>query len=135
MGGYVGGWVEPLFCPSSVASVGGAELFAVCPPSTKMMLTRGSAVSVVSVVSVVPGGLVEAPPPSHNVRLSMIRCLRSAFFPVHFRPFAYSATFMSDTFALFLSPVPYNVNWMHKDELLVSGPGGLGPLMALQITV
>ena len=81
--GWVDGWMELLFCPSSGTSVGGAEVFGACGAS--MMMTPapelGGAISVVSVVPT--GGLEEAPPHScscsHNSRLSMIRCLSSAF--------------------------------------------------------
>ena len=33
----------------------------------------------------------------------------------------------------FLSHVPYSDNWADEGALLVSGPGGLGPLMAMQL--
>ena len=103
---------------------------SVCAAS--MMLERSGGVAVA-------GGVLVAPPPScacpHNARLSMMRCLSSSFLPLQSvdksRPFSCSALFMSGTFALFLSPVPYSVYWMHEDTLLVSGRGGLGPLMAL----
>ena len=120
-----------MFCTSGVASVGGAEVFGVC--ATSMMSERSGAVSVAVHVA---GGLVEAPPPScscpQKARLSMTRCVSSAFLPLQFRPFACSTIFMSAiaAFALSLSPVPYNVYRMHEYALLVSGPGGIGPLMA-----
>ena len=50
--------MELLFSLSGVASVGGAEVFGVCATPMMMMSERSGAVSVVSVVA---GGLVEAP--------------------------------------------------------------------------
>ena len=86
--------MELLFRPSGVASVGGAEVFGVCATSMMMLSERSGAVSVVSVVHVT-GGLVEAPPPScscsDNARLSMARCISSAFLPLEFRPFSCSS--------------------------------------------
>ena len=109
---------------------------------TDSLFVRSGAGAVLLAGGVLAGGATVAPPPSagacscsHTAQLSMIHCFSSSFLPLQSRPITRSASLMSGTPALFLSPAPCSAYWADAGALLVPVmvpvPVGLGPLVAL----